>query len=99
MAPSEWRRMDRRTFRALGTSLCSWMAPKGVRPSFVAGLRVSFWYSGTAPSVALLDFFFLAFFGPRPIILSIMDAILLRWLAAGRRSVAPALWMRWVGRS
>ena len=49
MAPSEWRRMDRRTFRAFGTSRCSWMAPKGVRPSFVGGLRVSFWYSGTAP--------------------------------------------------
>ena len=86
MAPSEWRRMDRLTLRAFGTSRCSWMAPKGVRPSFVGGLRVSFWYSGTAPSVARRLFFFLAFLGPRPIILSIMDAISSRRraLVAGR---------------
>ena len=62
------------------------MAPKGVRPSLVGGLRDSFWYSGTAPNVALLDFFFLAFFGPRPIILSIMDAIVA--LVARRRRLA-----------
>ena len=60
------------------------MAPKGVRPSFVGGVRCSFSYAGVAPSVALLDFFFfLAFFGPRPIILSIMDAIVA--LVARRR--------------
>ena len=88
MAPSEWRRMDRRTLRAFGTSLCSCMAPKGVRPAFVAGLRCSFSYAGVAPSVARRLFFF--FLGPRPIMRSIMDAILCCSAAAAPDAVGAA---------
>ena len=39
--------------------------PKGVRPSFVGGLRCSFSYAGVAPSVALLGFLLLGLLSGR----------------------------------
>ena len=49
MAPSEWRRMDRRLFSPWDFAVFRWPL---LRPRPLLGACAILWYSGTAPSVA-----------------------------------------------
>ena len=100
MAPSEWRRMDRRTFPCLRDFAVFLDGPQGRAAVLCRGLARSFGTRARRSQRALLDFFFLATLGPRPIMRSIIEAIVLQRGGGlperSRRGAASARWRRWL---